>query len=216
MAYRKRHVFKPRRRFKKHGTTKRNYQFKRRSNYRSGNAFNTKRWVYQKVVLLGDNVANYGWGQITFALSEVPNYSEFTALFERYRLTGVALRYRLTRTDDSTASLKGYIPTLVAVKDYDDSSTPTSFNELCQYPQAKTMVFASDKTYYRQFIRPACQTATYRTALSTGYSPSWTTWIATVNPDVPHYGMKYAWEKLYQGHQLEIECCYYLRFRGTK
>lgn len=215
-SYRSRRPFSRRKTYRRRPVVRRrNFQFRRRTNWNS-NGLSTKRSLYQKVVITGDNTLNYGYGSSTFTLSDLPMYGEFLTLFDRYRISGLAIKFRLTRSDETLATNKGYMPTLVVAKDYDDSAAPTSFAELQQYPGARTMEFTPNRMVHSMYFRPCVQKAAYRTALSTGYSPDWKCWIGTGNADVPYYGLKWAFEKCYTGHQIEFECTYYLRFKGVK
>lgn len=133
-----------------------------------------------------------------FQLQDTQNYTELTALYDRYKITHVQARIQLVTnpnsqfwTNSQTLSQPtNWFPKLWYCKDYDDSNTET-IAALKQRAGTKMFVLKPDKMY-KVNIKPAILGQTYRTATTTGYAPMWKQWIDVNNADVPHYGWKYA------------------------
>lgn len=80
-----------------------------------------------------------------------------------------------------------FTPRLVVCADYDDSSTPASFNQLRQYSTARIYKGTDSFTYV---IKPALSVAAYETVSTTAYSPTWGLWVSTTDPNAKYYGFK--------------------------
>jgi hypothetical protein len=80
-----------------------------------------------------------------------------------------------------------FTPRVVVCADYDDSSTPSSFNQLRQYSTAKIHKASDSFTYV---IKPALSVAAYETVSTTAYSPTWGLWVSTTDPNAKYYGFK--------------------------
>lgn len=134
----------------------------------------------------------------TFQFDAIAGYSEFSSLYDRYRITAVQTIVTLLNNPSSFLKLNGalneqqqtnWYPKLWYVHDYDDSSTLT-LAAMRERANVKSIVIQPNKTY-RLMSRPAILTQTYRTSTTTGYSPKWRQWIDMANANVPHYGLKW-------------------------
>lgn len=128
----------------------------------------------------------------SFSLSQLPNYSEFTALFDQYKITGAKLTYTPATTvgvSDPTvanAAVNGY-SRIHSVIDYDDTNTPTSEDQLLEYGSHKS---SPPFKVHTRYLKPKMLQEIYRSAISTAYAPRSNTFIDMSAPDVPHYGVK--------------------------
>lgn len=127
----------------------------------------------------------------------LPNVSDFSALFDRYRITKVLVYFQLVTNPDSNSYLNqtaisnqaNWYPKLWYTPDYDDSNTLTK-TDIQQYAKAKCAVLKPNEVV-TVAVYPAVTVQTYRSAATTGYSPNWKLWIDMGQTDVPHYGLKY-------------------------
>lgn len=132
----------------------------------------------------------------------LPNYTEFTALYDRYRINKVVLRYirqftaQVINFEINNGSFPtpggaagGRNPRMFLIKDYSDASNINSADEARQY-NTMTMHQVIGSGMIKHIIRPAVQTEAYATAITSGYMPKWNQWIACDNPNVKHYGTK--------------------------
>lgn len=135
-----------------------------------------------------------------FYMSLLPNWGEFAALFDRYRINKVVLRL----IPQITSSVRDYAdnanltgagtnigrnPRVLSVVDYDDSSVPASANIIREYSKCRVdMVVRQKPIVYK--ITPALLTEAYEGVASTAYMPKWKQWVDFADVDTPHYGLK--------------------------
>lgn len=127
-----------------------------------------------------------------FNLNQLPNVSEFTNLFDQYKITGAKLSFvpgaseSLYSPISGTSTANGFAR-FHSVIDYDDTTTPPSEDAMLQYGSLKTT--GPMQTHVR-YIKPKILHEIYRSAIATGYAPRAADWIDVGTPDVPHYGIK--------------------------
>lgn len=128
----------------------------------------------------------------SFALSQLPNVSEFSNLFDQYKITGAKLSLTPALTEGIVSPLTSSAATLGysrvhSVIDFDDATFPTSEDQLLEYGSHKsTAPFQS----HSRFIKPKVLHEVYRSAIATAYSPRSSSYLDMAYTDVPHYGMK--------------------------
>lgn len=159
------------------------------------------------------------FGALSFKLSDLPDYSEFS-VFDEYRIkavkvyftTGQNVSYTYWNTTGATADSKG-MPMLLTCIDNDDAVVPT-YNAVLEH---NTCRFHGNMATTRiRSCQPKVATEVYQ-AVTSGYTPKANQWINTASSGVPHYGIKFA---LFNAPQvtsgnLFIHACYYLEFRKT-
>ena len=125
----------------------------------------------------------------SFKLSDLQQYGELTALYDRYMITKVVLDFQWTITATSGSGPNAsYAPQLNLIKDYTDASTPSS-GDFREQSVIRKRLTANNP--FRISLTPAVSQAIYQSAVSTGYGPKWKTQIAMSDWAVPHYGVKY-------------------------
>ena len=169
-----------------------------------------------------------GLGAMTFSLSDVVGYSEFEALYDRYMITCVVMRFRIINNPDATRThasnldwnTTNWFPRLFYCPDYDDNSTET-VGTLRERAKTKMKVLKPN-SYFKVVVKPACTIQTYYTAAGAGYAPKWKQWIDMSQSGVPHYGLKWAVDcsgsdppDAYP-FKLEIEKQYYFKCKDVK
>jgi len=124
---------------------------------------------------------------LTITLNSLPNYTDFTSLFDKYKITHAEFKFtphhnvgQVPLGPQSTS-----IARLITVIDQDDDATPSGLTQLMQYSSLDESLL--DKERIRHFKpRPVVQT--YRSSTSTGYSaPDSAIWVDAAQTDVPHY-----------------------------
>lgn len=128
-----------------------------------------------------------------FRLDQLPNYTEFTALFDQYKIVRVKTRFSYDRTEaavNSSLTTITPMPNLVIVNDFDDGQFMTDEQAYLQYESLKIHQLSSPFTHY---CSPLPSAQVYQSTLATGYStPNVAPWIDVGSPSVPHYGIKWA------------------------
>lgn len=141
----------------------------------------------------------------SFNLAQLPNVADFTALFDRYMITHIQLRFYL-KIDPSaqTASTASY-PKLYYVKDYDDASAPGSLDVLREHSRCVQKVLHPNRPVIVN-IKPAVLHEVFRTGVLTSYSPKWKQYIDMANTNVEHYGLKWGIDDFTNtNYKLDIE-----------
>lgn len=129
-------------------------------------------------------------GAITFKMSDLDNYQEFSDLFDSYRLIAVKLSFVPNSSSAPVADSIGTVGvhSLHTAIDHNDSGTPSDALELMQYDTYKrTNVIRGQKRYF------------HINTLNTGTGGdelNWKKWISTANTDITYYGLKYVIDPL--------------------
>jgi len=138
----------------------------------------------------GSFVSQSTYGSFSFSLADVPNYQEFLALFQSYRLCGIKVSFFL---DTGTSlSPKIHMPILHTAIDYNTTLFGTAFtlNGLYQMSTYKRSFFTSSRQMHSRYLKPRVQSMIYESTTSTGYTTSRRSAYITMNDNtVPHYGL---------------------------
>ncbi len=121
------------------------------------------------------------FGALNFQLSSFPNYTEFTALFDQYRMTQISVVFVPVSTGQSTAPLYTII-------DYDDSTLPTAVNDLFQYG---TCHMSQGGVTVVRTLTPQFDMAAYSGAFTSYALSVPNQWCDVASPSVQWYGVKY-------------------------
>lgn len=146
-----------------------------------------------------------------FQLDDLPNYSEFTNLFDQYKISAVKLKFwpRFTGADVNPPATAIGVSRLWSVIDYDDSATLTNENQAMEYQNCKTHL---SNRPFSLYLKPCVLSEVYRTTLTTGYAPTRKYRIDVAQPNVPFYGVKTLMEPVaFDGQwQIVVTAKYYL------
>lgn len=119
-----------------------------------------------------------------FGLSLLPNYSEFTTLFDRYRIRQVDVRMVFAQRNIS-GSTTNY-PTIWAYMDDDDASIPTTRSAVLERQSVRPFTYSDAKTVYSVSLHPRWLIdGTNKASLAPRDM-----WIDMSTPSVSHYGLK--------------------------
>lgn len=126
----------------------------------------------------------------SFVSWTMPNYADFTALYDKYRIDWVDVTMTFngnTHTGGSTQSL----PRIFFVEDGDDANS-INMASIQQYDNLKIFQFGTGEGVMKTIrIHPKPQEMVYYTSTLTGYQQgSNKKFIDTTYPDVPQYGAK--------------------------
>lgn len=119
---------------------------------------------------------------LVFQLNQLPNYTEFTSLYDQYQIKGIKF-VLMPRFNSGEVALSSCPPTW-SILDY-DGSFPVNNASMLQYQNLKM------KTGYgnhARYLKPAISAELYESPVGTAYGPKKNVWIDAQYPDVPHYG----------------------------
>lgn len=160
--------------------------------------------------------AAYSW-----TLSAIPSVSEFTSLYDQYRIRKIVMtfypRYNSHGSNDYTATFT-QIPSWVSAIDLDDSTTPTSANELLQYPGAKLHPWNRP---FKRVIYPRSAMAMYSGAFTSYGSAPGKQWLDCASDGILYYGLKmytttYSSANNGDSPAWDVKIDYYVQFRGMR
>lgn len=136
---------------------------------------------------------DWRFGGVSVYTDTLPNNSEFTALFDQWRIKSVILRadYSIHQWDNQGVSYS--VPLVSYVTDYDDPGQLT-LAAMQEYPQQRVHSFM-EGGYTPLLLQfepvPLCDIA--GSGLATGYAPSTVApFLRTAEVSIPHYGLKLA------------------------
>ena len=139
---------------------------------------------------------NVGTGSVSASLNQaMANVTEFTNLFDQYKIVSTKLKLMFTNNNSSINSPSTALPEFIAMADHDDS-IPLADSAYLQYQKLQIKQLGQPNDPLKRTVYPKPLVQTYRTAIAAGYStPDKAIWIDVVNSDVPHYGLKIAFNQ---------------------
>lgn len=165
------------------------------------------------------NVPTYNG--VYFKLSDLPNYAEFTALFDQYRITRISISFlpmsncnilsAITSSDTGNPGIFG------TVLDFDDANAPTTLAELQQY-QTFSYQPAVTRRVHRRSFKPRIASAVYAGAF-TSFANMKDIWIDVASPNVQYYGLKYymdQYDAITTPQIYQVMATYYVQFRQVR
>lgn len=154
---------------------------------------------------------------LTFRLNQLPASTEFTDLFDNYRITYVKLMIRLNVSPDAQSPTTAVYPRILYVRDYDDSVIPSSVDVLRQYGNCQQKVLNPNENMVIT-LKPAIRNLVSRdTSGQVVYSPKWKQWIDCAHSDTLHYGLKYAIENCgNSNYTLNFQATYWFQCKDTR
>lgn len=166
----------------------------RRSLVRSNNqVYHFKRtFRMSQITFLVGTTLMYGQ---EFKFTDMPNSSEFSNLFDLYKINGIKISFVPTATsaDANPNATQIFMPNLLSVIDQTDSSAPSGINELMQYPNLKRTKLTTTHTRY---FRPKVAQDIVGQSATTGYmSRSWP-WTS-FGIDVTGFGIKWGLDQVF-------------------
>lgn len=121
----------------------------------------------------------------------MPNFTDFTNLYDNYRIDYIDCTWTFNSNNSSTTSPSTSLPRIFHVEDHDDT-TATNMTSILQYDNLKVWQLGIDSgVMHRVRIHPTPLEMVYYSAALTGYQKgSNKKWINTDYPTIPHYGVK--------------------------
>lgn len=203
----------------------------RRTFKRRRRNFGTKHYHYKRTVLYDVSTtataSTFTGNALGIGLSELPNYTEFTALYDQFRINKIKWEF-VPVVKNNIETVYWNTTTLIPVTsyvnppetwtylDYDDGSTPTESEAL----QSQTLRKTPGGRKAKRIFRPAVLFMAYETVSTTAYSPQWKKWIDCGDNTTPHYGLKYGWYNSDPSNNQDVKgsmyVTYYFSCRGVR
>lgn len=153
-----------------------------------------RRWLFPSGAII-QNGATVSYNAENFQLSNLPSYSEFTTLFDMYRLAKVKITFYpafnvAAATDNAVPNRNPGIGRIYMVTDFNDSTPPTTVDSLLEYDKCKVRYLA--KPVVHTVMWPRVASTIFQTGMTAAYGTGKPMWINSAYPSVPHYGFKWA------------------------
>lgn len=211
MYYRRRSYRKPR---YQRSFRKRNYRKKFNRRYRTSRR-GQRLYLYKRFCDYGEltisNAVNT-YAAYNFSLSDLPNYTEFTSLYDMYKVNAVKITFipQVTQSVSSgTVNNPNASSRFFSAIDYNDGTAPTSLDDLRQYQTCRMTPILRQ---HRRFIMKP------KILDSNGFSIS--PWMTTASATANYYGLKIAVEPMDSTStttmMYTIEAKFYLSFKQVK
>jgi len=133
----------------------------------------------------------------SFELAALPSYTEFTSLFDRYRIARVDIKFACTFNGANVAiaaTTPTSIPQLLSVVDLDDD---TALTQSADYYQYSTFSVQRLDHVSKFSFTPHVAVAVYNGAF-TGYGNT-EMWLDMGSTSVKHYGFKFEVDPMFYG-----------------
>jgi subtilisin family serine protease len=152
------------------------------------------------------------FGAIYLPLSGFPNSSEFTTLFDRYRI--VQLQVEFLPVSGPSALVANQYGNLTTVIDLDDSTPPTSEDQLLQYENRQITVYGR---LHSRVWTPKFALAAYAGTFTSYASSTPNQWVDVASPDVNYYGLKWSiGPSSATGNQYNVRATAVLQFKEVR
>lgn len=121
-----------------------------------------------------------------FTFNMLPNYTEFTNLFDMYRVNFLVLKLvpSITGADGNPSASSIALPNIHSALDYDDSTVPTDVPYLLQYSNHR---MTRGHQIHKRAFRPAIDLDVSGLDAS---APKWKQWINLATVTCAHRGVK--------------------------
>lgn len=171
-----------------------------------------------------------------FQLRDLPDYAEFTSLYDQYKINAVLVTVKMINNPNSIGvvntnsgaaggkwTTNNFYPTVWIAPDHDDVGAPT-IQILKEYSRAKHRVLTPNREI-KMLFKPTTLQQLYDGVATTAYAINHTRpWIDAANPEVPHYGCKivFDFEGLTTGDadtgqfQFKINAKYYVTCKNAR
>lgn len=124
-------------------------------------------------------------------LSNLPNASEFSALFDCYRISKISAKFIYSQNTAVTpTSATNFIPSIVYVVDTDDG---TPLTDITQYEQYETFKIRRLDRPFTVSVKPKIAQSAYSGGAFSGYvrPVGLKYWCDAASPNIEHYALKY-------------------------
>lgn len=143
-----------------------------------------------------------------FSLNDLPNYTEFTTLYDNYKLNGVKIMFRPKVTQSvSTGSINNpdaTVPFYTCI-DYNDSGALPTIDAIRDYKTCRVSTILRPKARYIHKPKIVDSSSSVRSA-----------WLSTASADINWYGLKVSIPPTTTATTFGVEAKYYLSFKNVK
>lgn len=155
--------------------------------------YNFKRTYFTTLTYTYNGTLTESHGSFIFKLSDLQNNSEFTSLFDQYRIKAIKAQFIPRFNSQGAADTSGtwtHVPPILTVIDYDDGDSGQDNSSLVQYQNCKCHY---EYKPFTLFFRPRAAMAGYGGGAFTSYGQAkLNQWFDCSNSNVEYYALKWA------------------------
>jgi hypothetical protein len=159
---------------------------------------------------LGKAASDQGYA-LTFSLDDAVSYSDFTTLFDEYRITRADITFWW---QPGTSSVQ--FPHMCTAIDYDGATAPGAYTDLFQYSSTHIAMFNTANTIHNVSVKnPGVSLSTF----SGNAAPVRSPWIDCSNVSQVHYGLLLfvgEYNSTTASGAISYHVRYHLEFRTTR
>lgn len=159
--------------------------------YRRPTVYNFKRTkFYQNIVSVGTALPySQHWG---FRLSDLPDASDFTALYDEYQITKAVIKFipkfsQVNVTTGVGSITNSVLTQMMSAIDYDDSNSLPTATAIDQITQYQSLRMTRGNVPHTRVISPKVELTA--NAIS-NIAPKWRQWLDCDNTTILHNGLK--------------------------
>jgi len=145
--------------------------------------------VTRKVTLTPVAFSTWQSQSYAFTLGVLPNYTEFTNLFEQYRINAIKLMFipAFNGVEGNTSATVLAQPRLYTIIDKDGNAQTSSETDMQQYGNAR-LIREPSKSFTIYIKKPSVQMGTANALTIVGGAPRSSPWLDCDNYQVQHWG----------------------------
>lgn len=129
------------------------------------------------------------FGAYTINLNQLPNTTEFSNLFDSYRINKAVFKFIPNHNSSEYGTTVPPIGNFFTVIDYNDATAPAALADMMEYSTCK--IRQGSRIITRVFT-PASLDVVSAGAGTASVNPKWKQWLSCTSLDVNHYGLKWA------------------------
>lgn len=151
-------------------------------------------------------------GVVTLTLASVPDYTDFTNLYDAYQIKAIKVTFipRITSVEQ-TGSLTNQVAQIHTVLDYDDGLPLSSIQDYVQYESYKTSrLHREHKRYFVPAIESTAQKATGTVVPAIQLKKQW---LDCDVVDIAHHGCKWLIQGGSQDTVYDTKITFYMAFK---
>lgn len=150
---------------------------------------------------------------MSFLLSYLPNVTDFTNLYQQYRIKKIQIKL-IPRNDFGNSNGLGVaavgtsIPQIALANDTAKTFAPTDLNTVLSYNNCRLLDMHGSRPVYHTLFPKSINTVQ-----GVNVNPSYD-WLFTSNTTIPHYGVQFAWVTATPNIAIDVYATYTVEFKG--
>lgn len=168
-----------------------------------------KRTMFVRAAYASSTVADTLFSR-KFSLSDLANYTEFTSLYDQYKIKAIkfTLLPRVTEADVAQA-----VPTVSTCIDLDDNTAPSSIDDMVQYQNFR---MTRGNVAHTRYWKPAVSSMAWNSGVGTAYTVSKNLWIDVGSSGIPYFGIKGCIQQSAAVQTFDLKVDFYMAFKNVR